>query len=292
MMHSLLQAMKMKGFQKDHYSLARSSEDDLSKDGLLEKEKNFYEQRPSFWRRHRNMLLVQVVLLALYTLAMYFVAAKLRSQSLRGPNLIHSPAGEAVIWEEREFTLGDRIQEKSKYSGKPSPALDKAWHDLLNDENIRIEPEVIKRLGREDIGVRIPGDDGYIGTINVYHELHCLKRLHQYMYQEMYWTDLDDVQREMNRLHNEHCIDFLRQSAMCHGDVGLITFEWSPTNLIPVANATTHQCVKWDKLDRWTKDRSVDMLKPGWLVHPTLGLAYPEGEGDKIGAATGGGHDH
>lgn len=88
-MHSLLQAMKMKGFQKDHYSLARSSEDDLSKDGLLEKEKNFYEQRPSFWRRYRNMLLVQVVLLALYTLAMYFVAAKLRSQSLRGPNLIH-----------------------------------------------------------------------------------------------------------------------------------------------------------------------------------------------------------
>ena len=41
-------------------------------------------------------------------------------------------------------------------------------------ENIRIEPEVMKRIGREDIGVRIPGDDGYIGTINVYHELHCL----------------------------------------------------------------------------------------------------------------------
>ena len=174
----------------------------------------------------------------------------------------------------------------------------------------------------------------------------CQKRLHQYMYQETYWTDLDDVQREMNRLHNgkpiksrshpifinpkpnqlltrksEHCLDFLRQSAMCHGDIGLITFEWSPTNRIPVANATTHQCVNWNKLDQWTKDRSVDMLKPGWLVHPTLGtwytylpslsqvpncgnrgllislvgwigLAYPNGEGDKIGAATGVGHDH
>lgn len=32
----------------------------------------------------------------------------------------------------------------------------------------------MKRLGREDIGVRIPGGDDYIGTINVYHELHCL----------------------------------------------------------------------------------------------------------------------
>jgi hypothetical protein len=79
---------------------------------------------------------------------------------------------------------------------------------------------------------------------------------------------------------------------MCHGDIGLITFEWSPTNRIPVANATTHQCVNWDKLDRWTKDRSLDMFKPGWLVHPTLGLAYPSGEGDKVGAAPGAGHDH
>lgn len=69
----------------------------------------------------------------------------------------------------------------------------------------------------------------------------------------------------------EHCIDFLRQSVMCHGDVGLITFEWSPTNLIPVANGTTHQCVNWGKLDQWTKERTVDMLQPGWLVHPTLG---------------------
>ena len=82
--------------------------------------------------------------------------------------------------------------------------MDKAWHDLLNstihplrallhaglttvsvDENVRLEPEVMTRLGRENIGVRIPGDDGYIGTINVYHEIHCLVicltklRLHQ-----------------------------------------------------------------------------------------------------------------
>ncbi|CAK4033803.1 Cyclochlorotine biosynthesis O [Lecanosticta acicola] len=143
----------------------------------------------------------------------------------------------------------------------------------------------MKRLGREDIGVRVPGEDAYIGTLNVYHEIHCLKRIHQYMYQDTYFPGIDDKQREMNRLHNEHCIDFLRQSAMCHGDVGLITFEWSPSNRIPVANATTHQCVDWNRLDKWTKQRSLDMLKPGWLVHPTLGLAYPQGEGDNIGAA-------
>jgi hypothetical protein len=99
---------------------------------------------------------------------------------------------DAVFWEEKVFLWGDKIQEKSKYSGKPSPELDQAWHDLLNGtsrfslllvvaltdnlaaENIRIETEVMKRLGREDIGVRIPGDDAFIGTLNVYHEIHCL----------------------------------------------------------------------------------------------------------------------
>lgn len=39
---------------------------------------------------------------------------------------------DAVYWEEKKFPWGDKIQEKSMYSGKPTPALDKAWHDLLN----------------------------------------------------------------------------------------------------------------------------------------------------------------
>ncbi|KAE8451798.1 hypothetical protein EG329_002638 [Mollisiaceae sp. DMI_Dod_QoI] len=247
--------MKMKGLQKEEYSAVRTSEDDSSKDGFFEKESALYQSESSFWRRHRMMIIVQLIILGLWTLVMYFMALQIRWLSIHGPNLIHSIAAEAVFWEERRFPWGDRIQENSIYSGKPSPELDKAWHDLLNAENIRIEPEVMSRLGREDVGVRIPGDDGYIGTLNVYHEIHCLKRIHQYMYQDVYFPDIDDSQRELNRLHNEHCIHFLLQSSMCHGDVGLITFEWSPTNLIPIANGTTHQCVNWEKLDTWTKAR-------------------------------------
>ena len=41
-------------------------------------------------------------------------------------------------------------------------------------ENIRVDGEVIKRLGRQDISVRIPGSEDFIGTLNVYHEIHCL----------------------------------------------------------------------------------------------------------------------
>ena len=49
--------------------------------------------------------------------------------------LIHiAPAREAVLYEQRPFTLGDRIQEHSIYSGKPSAELDLAWHNLLDCE--------------------------------------------------------------------------------------------------------------------------------------------------------------
>jgi hypothetical protein len=56
--------------------------------------------------------------------------------------------------------------------------------------------------GGENSGVPTPEGDGYIGTLNVYHELHCLKRIHQSMYPEYYWPEYDEHQLEMVRLHN------------------------------------------------------------------------------------------
>ena len=80
----------MEKSQRILYSLAATSEDDdLSQGALLTKEGTFDKQRSSFWRRHRNMLLVQVVLLVFYTLTLYLAVAKIRSQSLHGPDLIH-----------------------------------------------------------------------------------------------------------------------------------------------------------------------------------------------------------
>ncbi|KAL2013558.1 hypothetical protein VTN00DRAFT_1083 [Thermoascus crustaceus] len=64
--------------------------------------------------------------------------------------------------------------------------------NLVFSENIWIEPEVMRHYGREDLGVALPEGGGYIGTLNVYHELHCI---------------------------------------------------WSNTSRIPIANATTHECV-------------------------------------------------
>jgi hypothetical protein len=59
---------------------------------------------------------------------------------------------------------------------------------------------------------------------------------------------------------------------MCHGDVGLVTYSWNPDSSKPAANGTAHECVDWDRLAEWSKKRAVDMFKPGFLVHPKLGM--------------------
>ncbi|KAI3325011.1 hypothetical protein HD806DRAFT_491733 [Xylariaceae sp. AK1471] len=272
---------------------SRSSIDRNSDDVLLEKEgvgRRGRSVNTPFWRS-LNFWIVHTVIFGVYILGLLLATNSGRGCP-RDQGLPFSPAVEALEYRDTTFTLEDKIQEKSRFTGRPSPELDQAWHDLLNAENIILEPEVMRHYGREHIGVAVPEGGGFLGTLNVYHELHCLKRIHQFVYSDHYFADFTPRQHELNRLHNEHCIDFLRQSVMCHGDVGLITYEWHDDSLIPVANATSHQCVNWEKLDRWTKERTVDMMKPGWLVHPTRGPAYPTGNGDKLGAVDDPAHSH
>ena len=79
----------------------------------------------------------------------------------------------------------------------------------------------MEHYGRKDIGVAIPDGSGYVGTLNMYHEIHCLvkscllhqylelqlltlvqKRLHRDMYQDYYFKDSTPREKELNRLHS------------------------------------------------------------------------------------------
>jgi len=72
-------------------------------------------------------------------------------------------------------------------------------------------------------------------------------------------------------METEHCLNHLRKSAICHGDVGIVTYKWGQGSRKPYAAATSHQCIDFDALTDWTNNRTIDMFKPGFLVHPTLG---------------------
>jgi hypothetical protein len=257
------------------------SSDDGSTDALIENSFPLSGPKRPFWRRHTAIIIVHIILFSFYIVSLYFVATHHKPYKFtRKEGLPFSPAIEALEYEEATFVFEEKVkvddQLRGAFAGKPSASIDKAWHDLLDPENIRIEPEVVEHYGRLDTAIQIPDGSGYMAVLNVYHELHCIKRIHQYMYKEHYFPDLDEELIELNRKHNEHCIDYLRQAAMCHGDIGLMTFEWAPDSRVPVARATTHQCAKWDNIENWSRNRSVDIMKPGWLMHPTLGYAYKD----------------
>ena len=88
-----------------------------------------------------------------------------------------------------------------------------------------------------------------------------------------------------NRYHNEHCLDMLRQSVMCHADITPITMRWDTTQPIPTANfSSPHECLRWESINGWAKERSVDkILEPGYLKHPKFGVVVGEDFDNKIG---------
>ncbi|KAI1378900.1 hypothetical protein F4677DRAFT_443380 [Hypoxylon crocopeplum] len=268
----------LKGQESPRESVGTS--DSASEDTLLGKHefRDIRSRSRSRWVLWLIVTLAHVSLLCVYIGTVLCLRAEVNKLRKYGPRLVDTPANEGIEWELQTYLPND--MEHGPFSGHPRDEIDKNWHNLLDATNIIIEPEHMERWGRDKFGVATPDGKGFIGTLNVYHELHCIKRVWQYTYPEVYSKDATPEQRESERLHKEHCLDFLRKSAMCHADSGVITYQWAPNNLVPVANSTQHQCANWKKLDDWTKARTVNMMKPGYLVHPLLGLSYPEQKED------------
>ena len=58
---------------------------------------------------------------------------------------------------------------------------------------------------------------------------------------------------------------------MCRADISLTTFQWGEDDPRPQAEFLSfHDCVNWDNLVTWAKDRVVDGAGMGELVNPVL----------------------
>jgi hypothetical protein len=44
--------------------------------------------------------------------------------------------------------------------------------------NIRLSLEDLKAFNREEDAVQLPDGSGYIGSLNIYHEIHCVVSLY------------------------------------------------------------------------------------------------------------------
>ena len=98
------------------------------------------------------------------------------------------------------------------------------------------------------------------------------KMLRQFKYLDHYHSDIvpGSTQHAHLSVHADHCIEMLRQSALCHADGSLTTFKWSSTAAKPMLDLTrpVHKCVNWNTLTDSLQDRIVGQEEMDLMTNP------------------------
>ncbi|KAH7325712.1 hypothetical protein B0I35DRAFT_508060 [Stachybotrys elegans] len=165
-----------------------------------------------------------------------------------GAKLPHTPA--PVEWVNKD------IKQDPRFMGKPRLEMDQAWHELLAGTMIRFSAEEMHMANNATSARHVDGT-GYIGGLGISHNLHCLKRIRQWMYPDYYYGSEEQDWDEL-AAHVDHCLETIRQALLCSADVNVFTLIWTshsktkPSTRVP----QQHACVNWDVLQEWMLGRA------------------------------------
>ncbi|KAI1080620.1 hypothetical protein F5B20DRAFT_539951 [Whalleya microplaca] len=185
----------------------------------------------------------------------------------RHDSVTYSPAQEAIAYENVPI---DALIVNNKFSGYPNDESNAAWAQLLEGIHIKVTNEEMRRLGQTSLALK--DGSGYIGLLGAYHELHCIKIVRKWIYKDYYYSNQTKDEYDIGSAHADHCLELLRQAAMCHGDITISTVRWfqdehEPTARPTLKNGALHRCIRWDRLSHWAKARSVNLYDPN-LISP------------------------
>ncbi|KAK1982134.1 hypothetical protein LZ30DRAFT_591290 [Colletotrichum cereale] len=189
---------------------------------------------------------------------------------------VWSPLLESVEYEERNWE-SNHEKKILGFTGPPTAEMEAKWRGIVEVPGVTIPPERITSLNRSinDGFMPISPSDpslGYIAGVEVFHHLHCLNVLRQYIWRDSYPNDLIPSLLKFNSLavaqkHADHCIDTLRQALMCTGDITpyLVYKKETPysTSDVPVREdfQAFHKCRNLSKLLKWVTENGV---APSW----------------------------
>ncbi|KAK0636388.1 hypothetical protein B0T17DRAFT_80527 [Bombardia bombarda] len=183
--------------------------------------------------------------------------------------LIYTPARSIVSYETRVIDQSVR----TPFQGGPSLEADAAWIELLRYNNLVVQKYDVDQIGKPETSVQLRDKSGYLSGLDVIHELHCLNYIREFAYSDYYALH---GQKKNKDEHIFHCIDHIREILMCHGDVAMHTYEWSPTKSEPVMKPqATHVCRKWEPIAEYARTHSPSHRNGPILEHPLLGIIYP-----------------
>ncbi|RFU35198.1 hypothetical protein B7463_g1173, partial [Scytalidium lignicola] len=206
----------------------------------------------------------------LYFLLLYFfIISNPHGQRPFTRNLITpvdmwSPAQEAVKYKQVPFEK--HFLNRSPWTGVPTKELDAKWLSLYDFGVTGISAEEAARL--EDSTAKMPHNDSYAISLEVFHQLHCLDHLQKSLYPDRYpdlwrYNPNHTVDHDtFKALHWDHCIDLLRQTLMCHGDITPVPFVYKrEIDSVHPAMKSTHMCRDYSKIQEWAaarQDKTVD----------------------------------
>ncbi|KAK7019620.1 hypothetical protein R3P38DRAFT_3319284 [Favolaschia claudopus] len=158
--------------------------------------------------------------------------------------LIYSPVEHLVEEKLKVYPLGFG-KDLSPFQVPSSPALDKAWEDLYDFGISRISKSEAAKLPNKTSP--IPGDPGYyIAELDTQCFMSCIAL------DPEYYPEWNIKLVKHSREHVSHCVDWLRQSIMCHVDTSVIVWQWNdrikqstPKARIP------HVCRKFEPIWEW-----------------------------------------
>ena len=150
------------------------------------------------------------------------------------------------------------------------------WEDLMPGEysNLSGHPSLTNKDGSGFIDVpdytshtlpppmhyaRNPGQEVF--AIAVFHELHCLMKISEYMDKLiMKIRNRDFTLHEGEIGHNDHCFNYLRNALMCCGDITLEGQASAPMSKdVPGTDGTgaVHVCRNYDEIVAWAEGRKL-----------------------------------
>ncbi|KAM4064468.1 hypothetical protein HRG_005163 [Hirsutella rhossiliensis] len=292
---------------------ASSEHEDADEEGLLENNGvPSRHSRKSWFSHHRRTILIHLAFLCANAFVlMAYASGWLSLRYLPDPHYL-TPFRNVISYEQREFELlaiylsnGTLNPHKSNaFSGPPRKELENEWDHLMKHESVRVQKSELGPFEDDDSVVELADGSGYYTTVAAFHGLHCVQRLHHYLYLDHYYPDLSEKEVFLLKRHTEHCLDWLRQYVQCNADTTLIPIHWSTDSPGPVAqDSGKHQCVVWEGVYNWMAERSFSPFEPGVLVHPIFGDPYANdnstGHGKNLGATPlgkggllHGGHGH
>ncbi|OJJ99190.1 hypothetical protein ASPACDRAFT_120321 [Aspergillus aculeatus ATCC 16872] len=180
---------------------------------------------------------------------------------------IWSPLLEAVEFEQRDWVSIFATQ-NSGYTGAPTEQMEARWKRLVDVPSVVVPPERLPLLNRSTEQGFVPVSaespiQGYVAGVEVFHHLHCLNVLRQYIGRDEYPEGrLPRILKQNSplaiRAHVDHCIETIRLALMCNADVTpYLLYEKggeSPSQ-VPAREdfQAFHKCKRFDRLLDWVR---------------------------------------